>query len=181
MINATKLDVQFDLSYLQHTVLDFHQKYKKMQKYARGLYGWPCPSVTHTISNPSAFTAQLPKQLTDQENPIVLMLDLVAEDVAMPVLPAHVDLNRTCAINVYLESNGEITKFYEWDSDKKISILKESLCTQEKDVWLMDTTVPHSVDLVPNKRRRILTFSFTKMKYMEVLSCFATKRSESLK
>ena len=111
---------------------------------------------------------------------MVLMLDLIADDVAMPILPAHVDLNRTCAINIYIESNGEVTKFYNWDRSKKISVLKESIRTQEKEAWVMDTTVPHSVDLVPNKRRRILTFSFTRMKYMEVLSCFATKQSEIL-
>ena len=179
-MHASKLDFQFNLAPLQHTVLGPHQRYKKIQKYARSLYGWPCPSETQTVSNSSDFIDQLPRTLVNQEEPIVLMLDLVADDVAMPVLPAHVDLNRTCAINVYLESNGEVTKFYDWDRSKRISILKDSICTQEKDVWLMDTTVPHSVDLVPNKRRRILTFSFTRMKYMEVLSCFTTKQSEKL-
>lgn len=180
MINASKIDYSFDCEPLQQSILTLHQRYKKIQKYARSLSGWPCPSETLNVSNSHKFVEQLPQKILDQETPIVLMLDLVADDVGMPVLPAHVDLNRKCAINVYLETNGEVTKFYDWDSKARKSILKESICTKQGEAWLMDTTVPHSVDLVPNKRRRILTFSFIKLKYLEVLSCFATTQSNTL-
>jgi len=102
------------------------------------------------------------------------MLELPALDAQDPVLPAHIDINKTCGINVYLETHGEVTKFYQWSSDSRQSEYVEEFCADTGDVWLMDTSVPHSVDMVPNKSRRMLTFSFTKAKYAEVLSCFAT-------
>jgi hypothetical protein len=83
-----------------------------------------------------------------------------------------VDLNKTCGINIYLDTNGEVTKFYHWNKEERISEYEEEFCAQPGDVWLMDTSVPHSVDLVPGKARSMLTFSFTKTKYSEVLECF---------
>jgi hypothetical protein len=95
-------------------------------------------------------------------------------DAQNPVLPAHVDINKTCGINVYMDTHGEVTKFYHWSRDSRQSEYVEEFCAEAGDVWLMNTSVPHSVDMVPNKARRLLTFSFTKAKYAEVLSCFAT-------
>jgi hypothetical protein len=104
----------------------------------------------------------------------VFVLELPALDAQDPVLPAHVDINKTCGINVYLDTHGEVTKFYQWSRGSRQSEYVEEFCANAGDVWLMDTSVPHSVDMVPNKSRRMLTFSFTKAKYAEVLSCFAT-------
>ena len=127
-------------------------------------------SETLHIKNDSEFVKQLPEKLLELETPYVFLLELPAVDANNAVLPVHVDLNKTCGINVYLEANGEITKFYRWDEKERKSHYVEEFCAEQGDVWLMDTSTPHSVDLLPNKRRRMITFSFTKTKYADVLA-----------
>jgi len=174
MKHAAKLAYRFDVSALAEAEITPHQKYGKLQKYARGMpgdnFGWQ--SETKNISNADAFIAQLPAKLVELERPFVFMLELPAAHTKTPVLPVHVDLNKTCGINIYLDTNGEVTKFYHWNKEERISEYEEEFCAQPGDVWLMDTSVPHSVDLVPGKARSMLTFSFTKTKYSEVLECF---------
>lgn len=182
MNHAAKLAYQIDTSLLLSTVVTPHQKYGKVQRYGKGLpgdyvaqekLGWG--SETKNISNADLFREQLPSRLLSLEQPFVFILELPAVDVPDPVLPAHVDFNKTCGINVYLETNGEVTKFYHWNKEAKKAEYTEEFCAATGDVWLMDTSVPHSVTLTPRKARQMLTFSFTKLKYNEVLECFATK------
>lgn len=176
MKHATKLPISIDLSPFREELLASHQKYYRVQKYARNLDGTSIPyTETLTVLNEAEFVAQLPEELVAIEWPSVFMLELPALDAQDPVLPAHVDINKTCGINVYMDTHGEVTKFYKWGRDSRQSEYVEEFCADTGDVWLMDTSVPHSVDMVPNKPRRMLTFSFTKMKYAEVLSCFATR------
>lgn len=176
MKHATKLPISIDLSPFREELLASHQKYYRVQKYARNLDGTSIPyTETLTVLNEAEFVAQLPEELVAIEWPSVFMLELPALDAQDPVLPAHVDINKTCGINVYMDTHGEVTKFYKWGRDSRQSEYVEEFCADTGDVWLMDTSVPHSVDMVPNKSRRMLTFSFTKMKYAEVLSCFATR------
>ena len=176
MKHATKLPIRIDLSPLREELLASHQKYYRVQKYARNLDGTSIPyTETLKVLNEAEFVAQLPEEVVAIERPGVFMLELPALDAQDPVLPAHVDINKTCGINVYLDTHGEVTKFYKWGKDSRQSEYVEEFCADTGDVWLMDTSVPHSVDMVPNKPRRMLTFSFTKMKYAEVLSCFAIK------
>lgn len=176
MKHATKLPISIDLSPFREELLASHQKYYRVQKYARNLDGTSIPyTETLTVLNEAEFVAQLPEELVAIECPSVFMLELPALDAQDPVLPAHVDINKTCGINVYMDTHGEVTKFYKWGRDSRQSEYVEEFCADTGDVWLMDTSVPHSVDMVPNKPRRMLTFSFTKMKYAEVLSCFATR------
>jgi hypothetical protein len=176
MNHATKLPISIDLSPFREELLAPHQKYYRVQKYARNLDGTSIPyTETLGVLNEAEFVAQLPEELVAIEWPSVFMLELPALDAQDPVLPAHVDINKTCGINVYLDAHGETTKFYHWSRDSRQSEYVEEFCADTGDVWLMDTSVPHSVDMVPNKTRRLLTFSFTKMKYAEVLSCFATR------
>lgn len=176
MKHAAKLSINIDLSCFKEEFLAPHQKYYRVQKYARNLGGTSIPyTETLQVLNEAEFISQLPETLLAIERPTVFMLELPALDAKDPVLPAHVDINKTCGINVYLDAQGEVTKFYNWDRDSRQSEYAESFCAQAGDVWLMDTSVPHSVDMVPNKSRRMLTFSFTKAKYEEVRSCFATR------
>jgi hypothetical protein len=70
---------------------------------------------------------------------------------------------------VYLEANGEVTNFYTWDQETKTATFDEHFCSDVGEAWLMNTTVPHEVKMITMKRRRALTFSFTKAKYEEVL------------
>lgn len=176
MNHATKLSISIDLSCFKEELLAPHQKYYRVQKYARNLDGTSIPyTETLRVLNEAEFISQLPETLLAIERPTVFMLELPALDAEDPVLPAHVDINKTCGINVYLDAQGEVTKFYSWSRDSRQSEYVESFCAEAGEVWLMDTSVPHSVDMVPNKSRRMLTFSFTKAKYEEVRSCFATK------
>jgi hypothetical protein len=174
MRHATKLNYKIDLRPLAQADITPHKSYGKLQKYARNMQGSNFGSETKYVSNADLFVAQLPQPLLDRERPFVFMLELPAVVAEDPVLPAHIDLNKTCGINVYLETNGEITKFYHWNTHERQSEYVEEFCASTGDMWLMDTSVPHSVNMKPNKARRMLTFSFTKLKYAEVLSCFAT-------
>lgn len=170
MKHAVKLPLKFDLSLFREEWVRPHQKYTKVQRYARNMEGTSIPHTeTMKLDNAYEFLIMLPHVLLALETPQVFLLELPATDVADPVLPAHVDINKTCGINVYLEAHGETTKFYKWNKKNKTSEFEEEFCAEEGDCWLMDTTVPHSVTMLPNTRRRILTFSFTKTKYEEVL------------
>jgi hypothetical protein len=176
MNHATKLPISIDLSPLRTELLAPHHKYYRVQKYARNLVGTPIPyTETLQVLNEAEFVAQLPEAIVGIEYPSVFLLELPALDAQDPVLPAHVDIKKTCGINVYLDTHGEVTKFYRWGRESQRSEYVEEFCANKGDVWLMDTSVPHSVDMVPNTTRRMLTFSFTKAKYAEVLSCFATR------
>lgn len=185
MNHAMKLPISIDLSHFREELLAPHyvfeigdagaQRYR-VRKYAEGLGGTPLPRTTiSTIRNERLFISQLPQELLELEYPYMFLLELPALDAEDPVLPAHIDVNKTCGINIYLDADGEVTKFYRWDSANRKSEYVEEFCASKGDVWLMDTSVPHSVDMVPNKPRRLLTFSFTKAKYEEVRTCFATK------
>ena len=176
MKHATKLPINIDLSHFREELLAPHQKYYRVQKYARNLDGTSIPyTETLRVLNEEDFLLQLPETVLAIERPTVFVLELPALDAQDPVLPAHVDINKTCGINVYINAQGEVTKFYRWGRDSRQSEYVEEFCADKGDVWLMDTSVPHSVDMVPNTTRRMLTFSFTKAKYAEVLSCFATR------
>jgi hypothetical protein len=166
---ATKLSLNIDTSSLREEDLTRHQMYFRPQKYSRNHTGFPVPSFTLGIDNGDEFIDQLPTALLALERPSVFVLELPAVSYPSPTLPAHVDLNRTCGINVYLEANGEVTNFYTWDQETKTATFDEHFCSDVGEAWLMNTTVPHEVKMITMKRRRALTFSFTKAKYEEVL------------
>jgi hypothetical protein len=178
---AAKLDYPLDMSPLAASTIAPLRDYVKMQRYSKNLpgdyaaqqaAGWVAKNKS--IDNADAFIDQLPNKLLSIERPYVILLELPASDAANPVMPAHRDYNKTCGINVYLEANGEVTKFYNWDRDKQQSEYVEEFCAAPGEVWVMDTDTPHSVTLTPNKARRMLSFCFIKMKYTEVLECFQT-------
>lgn len=170
MKHATKLSLNIDTSSLTEESLTRHQMYFRPQKYSRNHAGFPVPSFTLNIDNGDDYIDQLPASILAVERPSVFVLELPAVSYPSPTLPAHVDLNRTCGINVYLEANGEITNFYTWDQETKTASFDEQFCSDVGEAWLMDTTVPHDVKMFTMKRRRALTFSFTKTKYKEILN-----------
>ena len=179
---AAKLSYSIDTSYLASSEIVPLRDYKKVQRYGRDLpgdypiqaqAGWAAKNKS--VSNADCFIDQLPARLLELERPYVIILELPASDAANPVLPAHRDYNKTCGINIYLEANGEVTKFYHWNRGNKKSEFVEEFCAATGDIWVMNTDVPHSVTLVPNKSRSMLSFCFTKLPYSEVLSCFVAK------
>lgn len=182
MKHAAKLDYRIDMSPLMASTVSVLRDYNKSQRYGKNLPGDHVAQVARgwlvknkSIDNAESFIEQLPSKLLELERPYVILLELPASDVADPVLPAHRDYNKTCGINVYLEANGEVTKFYHWDRDTHESVYDEEFCSATGEVWAMNTDIPHSVKLVPNKARSMLSFCFTKLKYAEVLECFTTK------
>lgn len=172
MKHCTKLPMSFDVSMLDGVDLKFHRTYLKPQKYNRGLEEKYTPVPTETFVLPDEvvrkYLQALPKAVLDIEVPHVFVLTMKACDAELPLLPAHVDFNRSCGINVYMEAGGETTHYYDWDADSKALTEVERFTAERGDSWLMDTSVPHSVTLVRNQARMMLTFSFVKAKYSDI-------------
>jgi hypothetical protein len=176
---AAKLDYKIDMSHLASSVIGPLRDYGKMQKYGKSMQwdydeqakeGWVAKNKS--VSNADCFIDQLPSKLLNLERPYVIILELPASKSNTPILPAHRDYNKTCGINVYLEAHGEVTKFYHWDREEKKSEFVEEFCASAGDIWAMNTDVPHSVVLTPNKTRKMLSFCFTKLPYEKVLESF---------
>ena len=153
----------------------FHHRFSKKQKYNKHLPDEYTSVPTESLSLPEAFASQAiavaPAAIRGLEIPQAFLIRMVATDVLKPVLPAHVDYNRTCGINFYLEAGGETTHYYDWD--KPSCNLQETASFQasQGDCWLIDTSIPHSVSLKPNQQRLILTLSFTKASFAQVSAC----------
>jgi hypothetical protein len=176
---AAKLDYQIDLSHLESSVISPLRDYGKMQRYGRSMKwdyeeqakeGWVAKNKS--VSNADSFIDQLPSKLLSLERPYLIILELPASSSSTPICPAHRDYNKTCGINIYLETHGEITKFYHWDREEKNIEFVEEFCAGTGEMWVMNTDIPHSVELKPNKARSMLTFCFTKLPYEKVLETF---------
>jgi len=168
---AYQIPISIDSCQLVEKNLKIIYSYNRLQKYANNLDGNPVAIETYEVLNSQNFVDQLPHNILQNEIPGVQVLKIPASDVPDPVVAAHVDVRRNCAINVYLKTAGEITNFYTWNKQEKKSYLRESFCSKTGQTWLMNSTVPHSVTLVPNTERIILTFSFKKIKYEEMVQC----------
>lgn len=170
MNHAARLPLVFDTSSIKEERLVPHHRFTKVQRYGRNAAGTHVAyTQTYTLPNAYEFLIMLPHAVLALETPHVFLLEIPATEGDDPVLTPHIDINKTCGINVYLEAHGETTMFYKWDKKTKTSEFKEEFCAEAGECWLMDTTVPHAVRMVPNTRRRMLTFSFTKAKYEQVL------------
>jgi hypothetical protein len=182
MKHAVKLDYPIDMGFLAEATITPFRDYAVLQRYSKGLpgdydvlakCGWSAKNKS--VSNEKRLIEQLPSKLLSLEYPYVLLLELPAIDTPNPVLPAHRDYGKKTSINIYLETSGETTTFYHWNRETQKSDFEEEFCAATNEIWLMDTDTPHSVTLKPNKARRLLSMCFAKLKYAEVLECFATK------
>lgn len=176
---ASKLDYKIDLRPLEESILTPARDYARLQRYSKGLpgdyevlaeTGW-C-ARNKTVSKEDQLIEQLPASLLSQERPYLLFLELPAIDTPNPVLPAHRDYGKKSSINIYLETDGETTTFYKWNREQQRSDYVEEFCASTNDIWLMDTDTPHSVQLKPNKARKLLCFCFAKLPYEKVLESF---------
>jgi hypothetical protein len=181
MKHATKLNFSVDMSFLAEANITPLRDYARLQRYSKGLpgdyeklfeTGW-C-AKNKTVSNEERFIEQLPARLLQLERPYILFLELPAIDTPNPVLPAHRDYGKKTAVNVYIETAGEVTIFYRWNTETQKSDFAEEFCASDNEIWLLNTDTPHSVTLKPNKARKVLSFCFAKLKYDEVLECFQT-------
>jgi len=174
MKHCLRIENRFDTSALGAVTPVFHRAYSKRQKYNRQIDEAVTlvPTATYRLPEEviAQLLAQLPKAVLAVEVPHVFILQMEPSEAQTPVLGAHVDFNRSCGINIYLDANGETTHYYSWDEDSKALQEEERFVAEAGDCWIMDTSVPHSVSLVPNKARRMLTFSFVKSSYEQVLA-----------
>ena len=150
----------------------FHHRFSKKQKYNKNLPDEYASVPTESLSLPEAFASQAiavtPAAIKGLEIPQIFLIRMAATDALKPLLPAHVDYNRTCGINFYLEAGGEITHYYDWDQASRTLQETASFEASQGDCWLIDTSIPHSVSLKPNQQRLILTLSFTKASFAQV-------------
>ena len=149
-----------------------HHRFSKKQKYNKDLPDEYTSVPTESLSLSETFASQaiapVPAAIRGLEIPQAFLIRMAATDAIKPVLPAHVDYNRTCGINFYLEAGGETTHYYDWDQARRTLLEKASFEASKGDCWLIDTSIPHSVTLKPNQQRLILTLSFTKASFAQV-------------
>lgn len=145
-----------------------------------------CKFVHYKFNYPAIFN-HLPSSLLNKEVPIVSWQVISGGKE----LPAHVDLVRKCALNFYINSNQETTIFYQ--RKRKGVFLKEKddkytsnelflpewlepinqFTADNLDVYALDTTVPHSVNMMNENDERIaVSFSFYNIKFEDVIECF---------
>jgi hypothetical protein len=118
----------------------------------------------------SEILSTIPIELLEIEIPQVWYLEVAGSDDVTTMVPPHTDKFRICTINYYLNTNGETTHYYKYESGVMEEI--ESFCAQKNECWILNTTIPHSVKLVPNKTRSILGASFLKTPFEKVISFF---------
>ncbi len=152
-----------------------HHRFSKKQKYNKHLPDKYTSVPTESLSLSEAFASQaiavVPAAIRGLEIPQAFLIRMAATDALKPVLPAHVDYNRTCGINFYLEAGGETTHYYDWDQASRTLHETASFQACQGDCWLIDTSIPHSVSLKPNQQRLILTLSFTRASFAQVSAC----------
>ena len=166
---AQKLSLNIDISSLSSCNYTNEKEYTKLQKYAKNLDAPKAALKSLHFDGTESLIDQLPKSLTDAEKPNVFFLEAPAVDEDYAIIPAHVDYRRTCGINIYIEANNETTEFFKWDQDTSVLTTIHAFIAKQNECWLINTSVPHGVLLKKNKKRKILTFSFSNLSYEEVL------------
>jgi hypothetical protein len=73
-------------------------------------------------------------------------------------------------INYYINTNVESTHYYNYES----GVIKEieSFSSKTDECWILNTTIPHSVKLIPGKTRSVIGVSFLHTPYEKVISFF---------
>lgn len=164
MNEACRLNLSFDTKYLQglqlveYRTVTRHQKYAKRQAKTYNLL----PVKVLLLPGKRAkdyIISQLPGDILRVEVPDVSILSMEPpEDIARPMIGAHVDLHRVATLNYYLEAHNEITTFYDWVGGDVTP--RSDFCASTGSVYILDVTKPHSVSMHPRITRRVLTMSF---------------------
>ncbi len=148
-----------------------HKNHDKWQKYGVALKRVspyvPAIAVTYDVSQSvyDKVVSSIPSRILSLETPVVWYLEVdggISKD--SPVLiPPHIDDFRLCTINFYLEASGEVTSFHSYNLSRMDDI--GSFSAKSGESWILNTNVPHSVKLVPGKKRQVLGLSFIKTPY----------------
>jgi hypothetical protein len=117
------------------------------------------------------FLTVLPKNLLEEEVPqTVLHVIDPTNDGKHAMLGPHIDKIRKCSINFYINPIGEETKYYAYKNCKLTEV--DSFIAKKDECWLLNSDIPHSVDLKENHIRKILSFSFVNTPFNKVLEYF---------
>jgi len=175
-----KLNIKIDTSNLSIDTEDkkHDDTYSAFQKYGVALLKQE-KFIPTTIDSHYADDAarhkilnQLPKSIFEFETPDIGIVELLAKESNednLPVLaPPHVDPGRITCINIYENINGEETNFYQYEKGGKIKKVS-SFTAQNGDVYLLDVTKPHSVEMIPGKARKFFTVTFRKTPFDKLL------------
>jgi hypothetical protein len=173
----TKLNFSFDLTgiELDTSLLPDNGVFYKPQKYGLAMLRDPNIKVTTNVTyllteqDKQKIISQLPKSLLELEVPPVGIMEMVATAESGEIyLPPHIDNVRVAAINVYLQTNGDETTYYHYSKGKVNPIF--SFVANTGETYLLNVDKPHSVKLKSPAKRKILTISFAKLSYEEVLN-----------
>ena len=155
---------------------ELHMSHSKWQKYGLSLkkdvdYD---AAIANTFEvseqTKSDILSAIPTELLNIEVPHIWYLEVTGGVDTKTMVPPHIDSFRICTINYYISTNGETTQYYNYESDGMKEI--NSFCSKDKECWILNTTIPHSVKLIPNKTRTILGASFLNTPYDKVISFF---------
>ena len=155
---------------------DLHMSHSKWQKYGLSLkkdvdydavIGNTFEVSEQTKSN---ILSTIPTELLNIEMPHVWYLEVTGSDYIKSMIPPHIDSFRICTINYYINTNGETTQYYNYESGSMKEI--DSFCSKNNECWILNTTIPHSVNLVTNKTRSVIGVSFLHTPFEKVVSFF---------
>lgn len=154
--------------------LVFHHTYKSPQKYGLRLQRKKpfvsVPNVTYRFHEEDAqrVVSDLPKGLLVLEVPEVWVLNIRPTESAGPTMLApHRDIVRMCGINMYFDTHGERTVYYECTNNEIAE--RDSFVAKDGDCYALDLDAVHAVELVPPHVRKVVSISFIRTPYQKVL------------
>lgn len=154
---------------------DLHMCHSKWQKYGLSLkkdVDYDAAANTFEVSDKikSEVLSKIPTELLNIEVPHIWYLEVTGGENTNPIIPPHIDSFRICTINYYINTNGESTHYYNYESGVVKEI--ESFSSKQNECWILNTTIPHSVKLIPGKTRTMIGASFLNTPYEKVISFF---------
>jgi hypothetical protein len=176
-----KLNIKFDIENLSITTEDkkIVDQYVTWQKYGVSLAKKQKFIPTHATGLYADDEAkikilkQLPKAVLDLEVPVIGILELSPRESDQEgtsiMFPPHIDIGRVTSINIYENINGEETSFYEYEKGGKINKVA-SFTAQNGDVYLLNVSKPHSVQMIPNKKRKFFSVYFKETSFEQLVS-----------
>jgi hypothetical protein len=166
-INHTEVNVDA-------TTLKFLEDYTAWQKY--GVAYKRVADFTPTTNTSFRFNedvenfiiGQLPVEVLTLERPEVWLLRAEPRHSTGRIMfPPHVDGVRQCSINIYYETHGERTAYYKYLPGGTISEVAHFIA-EDEDVYLLNSSQPHSVEMVSGKPRESISISFITTPYAAV-------------
>jgi hypothetical protein len=178
-----KLNFSINVKNLSIDTIDkkHDDKYSSFQKYGVALLKKQ-KFISTTIDSHYAdddakqkILSQLPSSIFEIETPDIGIVELFAKDGdgngTSILAPPHVDPGRITCINIYENINGEETSFYEYERGGKINKVA-SFIAQNGDVYMLNVSKPHSVEMIPGKSRKFFTVTFRKTPFEKLASFF---------